>query len=313
MMGTGPFAVPTFEKLLASEHGIAALVTRPPRGRKPAPSPMRVIATAAGLPIFEPESINATESLELLRTLAADLFVVCDYGQILSRVALGTSRLGGINLHASLLPRYRGAAPINWAIYNGDTETGVTVIHMTPALDGGPCLVQVATPLGSNETAPQVEQRLAVVGVDAVLQAIDLLQQQGNHPPGGMQDQALATRAPRLTKFQGLIDWGRSARELHNQVRAFQPWPASYTFCPLPGGVQRLILEQTRVAASDNAATAHPPGTVIEAADGRLIVACGAGALQILRVQPAGKRPMPTEEFLRGNHLPSGLAFTNHE
>ncbi len=179
MMGTGPFAVPTFRGLIASSHVVAALVTRPDRPahrREKTPvNPMREVARQHGLKVFEPESINSPEAQAQLRELAADLFVVCDYGQILARETLTLARHGGINLHASLLPKYRGAAPINWAIYHGETETGVTVIHMTPQLDAGPSLVQHRTPIGPTETAPELEVRLAEIGSKAVLEAIDKL------------------------------------------------------------------------------------------------------------------------------------------
>ena len=168
MMGTGPFAVPTFRALLASPHEMLGLVTRPDkpahRREKSPANPMREVALQHRLKVFEPESINSPEAQAWLGELAADLFVVCDYGQILSRDILSLARLGGINLHASLLPKYRGAAPINWAIYHGETETGVTVIHMTPQLDAGPCLVQHRTPIGPDETAPDLETRLAELG-----------------------------------------------------------------------------------------------------------------------------------------------------
>src|SRR5215471_7842277 len=160
MMGTGPFAVPTFEALLSSPHQTLGLVTRPDRPahrREKTPiNPMREVAQQHGLEVFEPASINSDEAYAWLRDRNADLFVVCDYGQILSREALSLARLGGINLHASLLPKYRGAAPINWAIYNGETETGITVIHMTPQLDAGPALVQKRVAIEPTETAPHL-------------------------------------------------------------------------------------------------------------------------------------------------------------
>ena len=168
MMGTGPFAVPMFEAILKSPHRVLALVTRPDRPshrRDKSPvNPMRETARGHGLEVFEPESINSAEAQKWLREQQADLFVVCDYGQILSRETLSLARLGGINLHASLLPKYRGAAPINWAIYHGEQESGVTVIHMTPKLDAGPALVQQSTPIGANETAPELELRLGGAG-----------------------------------------------------------------------------------------------------------------------------------------------------
>jgi methionyl-tRNA formyltransferase len=192
MMGTGPFAVPTFRALVASPHDVAALVTRPARGKTrssgPPDNPMRAAADELGIVVYEPENVNQTESVELLQSLQADLLVVCDYGQILRPSALATAARGGINLHGSLLPRHRGAAPVQWALICGDEETGVTVIHMTPQLDAGPCLVQVRTPIRADEDAQALEARLAEMGVDAVRDALDLLADwDGTSPLGWFQ------------------------------------------------------------------------------------------------------------------------------
>jgi methionyl-tRNA formyltransferase len=317
IMGTGPFAVPTFRALLQSQHSILGLATRPDRPthsrEKASSNPMRAVAEEAQLEVFAPESINSAEAHAWLRDQAADLFVVCDYGQILSRETLALSRLGGINLHASLLPKYRGAAPINWAIYNGETETGVTVIHMTPQLDAGPCLVQRCSPIALDETAPQLEARLAQLGVDAVLDAIALLAA-GAAGAGVVQDQAAATKAPRLKKEDGRIDWTRSATQIYNQIRAFQPWPKSYTFLKHEGSPKmRLILESALLLDAETASSIdvsrHAPGEIISAQGDNLIVCCGQGALRILSLQPSGKRLMSTAEFLRGYPLHTGESF----
>ena len=234
MFGTGPFAVPTFEALIQSPHEVVALFTRPiadsGKRRKTAENPTRDVAIGAGLSVFDPMNVNDPESVEQLLNFKADLFVVCDYGQILSRDCLAASKLGGINLHGSLLPKYRGAAPINWAIFQGEPVTGITIIHMTSKLDGGPCLIKAETEIGPQETAEQIEPRLAKLGVAPVLQAIDVLENwDGNSPIGQSQDPAQATRAPRLKKSDGKINWSRSAVEIVNQIRAFQPWPGTFT------------------------------------------------------------------------------------
>ena len=244
MMGTGPFAVPTFRSLYETHHEVVALVTGPIRERRGRPTPLnplRDIAHEHGTPIFDPEDVNAPESRARLAAFGADLLVVCDYGQILSPATLATARLGGINLHASLLPKYRGAAPINWAIYHGETETGVTVIHMTPRVDAGPCVAQAATPIGPDETAAELEARLAELGAWFVRRAID------GSERGTLealpQDAALASKAPRLKKTDGLIDWSRPAAAIKNHVRAMEPWPKTYTFWHRPSGApMRLIL-----------------------------------------------------------------------
>lgn len=317
MMGTGPFAVPTFEALLAApDLNVLALVTRPvpePTGRrrdKQPPNPMREFGEARGLPIDAPPSINSPDSIARLIAYQADLFVVCDYGQILSNEALGTARLGGINLHASLLPKYRGAAPINWALYHGEAETGVTVIHMTPRLDAGPCLVQESTAIGPREDAVHLEQRLAQIGAQAVIHAIDLLRKHlaqepaSNASPGTVQDNRAATRAPRLTKHDGLIDWQRTAQQLHDQVRAFKPWPGCYTAWPRPKGPVRLLLEEVHV--DQETGQFGTPGTVVAANSEKLTIACGEGTLRLDVIQPAGKRPLKFDEFLRGHPIEIG-------
>jgi methionyl-tRNA formyltransferase len=313
-MGTGPFALPMFQALLASSHQVLALVTRPDRPvhrrDKPLANPMRDVARQRNLEVFEPESVNSDEARNWLEQKAADLFVVCDYGQILSRQVLSLARLGGINLHASLLPKYRGAAPINWAIYHGESETGVTVIHMTPGLDAGPALVQRPIAIGEIETAPQVEARLAIIGADAVLEAVEMLAT-GKTTAGMIQDPQLATKAPRLKKEDGHVDWSRPAAAIANQVRALEPWPKTYTFWNRPdAGPMRLILQTVRpVPSADlSAASSQTPaaGTIVEATAGALVVSCGQGALRIESLQSAGRRAMSAEEFLRGHPLGVG-------
>jgi len=306
MMGTGPFAVPTFRALLASEHEVAALFTRPPRTgagkHRTADNPMQAVAEERGLPIFWPESIKAPEAIAQLAALSPELLVVCDYGQILSTAALATARLGGINLHGSLLPKYRGAAPINWALYHGDAETGVTVIHMTPRLDAGPAIGQVRTPIGPTETTPQVETRLSELGAPAVLEAIAALE--SGTAQALVQDETLATPAPRLTKASGLIDWSRSAAQLANQVRAFQPWPASYTFWQRGAGEPlRLIIDRAQAL---DAPTDAAPGVVVTSRGNQLEVATSSGLLSIEAIQPAGKRVFTIPEFLNGYPLVPG-------
>jgi methionyl-tRNA formyltransferase len=325
MMATGPFAVPTFRALAEppDRFQILALFTRPERpahGRdkqQPAASLMRALAEARDLPIHAPESVNSAESHEVLRNLAADLFVVCDYGQILSPETLALARLGGINLHGSLLPKYRGAAPVNWAIYHGESETGVTVIRMTARLDAGPLLVQRRTPIDLDETALDLEPRLAELGAPAVLEAIELVAA-GGTGSGVPQDTGQATKAPRLTKADGLVDWSRAAHEIRNQVRALQPWPKTYTFwLRTEGEPQRLILDQVAAVGEDAVNTALAgrqralPGTAIAMDKDTLTILCGRGALLPQIVQPAGKRTMSVGEFLRGHPLRIGDRFGN--
>ncbi len=307
MFGTGPFAVPTFEALIQSPHEVVALFTRPiadsGKRRKTAENPTRDVAIGAGLSVFDPKNVNDPESVEQLLNFKADLFVVCDYGQILSRNCLAASKLGGINLHGSLLPKYRGAAPINWAIFQGDPVTGITIIHMTSKLDGGPCLIKAETEIGPQETAEQIEPRLAKLGVGPVLQAVDILENwDGNSPIGQSQDPAQATRAPRLKKSDGKINWSRSAVEIVNQIRAFQPWPGTFTIWNNETLKQplRIIIHQATALPEQNPSSGKVPGSVLVADGTDLIIQTGSGQISIETLQPAGKRVMPISDFLRG-------------
>jgi methionyl-tRNA formyltransferase len=217
VMGTGPFAVPMFQALLQSAHTVIAVVTRPahaPVGRRPPPNPMRDAAEAAGVLILAPERINDPEAIAAVQAISPDLLVVCDYGQILSPASLAVAPYGGINLHGSLLPRHRGAAPVQWAILAGDTVTGASVIHMTPALDAGNVIAARETPIGVAETASELEQRLAALGVDAVLEAIDRLIAAGpGSTPGVPQDPRHPRAAAREGRWhRGLVAAGRPHR-----------------------------------------------------------------------------------------------------
>ena len=324
VMGTGPFAVPMFRALAASAHEIVAVVTRPdhaPAGRRPAPNPMREAAVAAGIAVLDPEQANAHASVAVIRGLAADLFVVCDYGQILSAELLGAAPLGGLNLHGSLLPRHRGAAPVQWALLEGDVVTGVSVIGMTPALDAGRVITARSTPIGPRETAAELESRLAEIGANAVLDAIERLQAglAAGHEPAGVglpQDEAQATRAPRLAKADGLVDWSQPAAAIERRRRALDPWPRVATFLTRADGErQRLVIAAAELVRGADfcgaAGAAAEPGTVLVAEaspdPGRIVVACGGGsALAIARLVPEGKRAMTAGEFLRGSPLRPG-------
>jgi methionyl-tRNA formyltransferase len=306
MMGTGPFAAPLFRALYGSRHQVIGLVTQPLRASRPGSvvSPLRETAAEHDTPIFDPESINTDDARRMLVAWAADLFIVADYGQILSVETLATARLGGINLHGSLLPKYRGAAPINWAIFNGDAQTGVTVIHMTPRVDAGPMLAQARTAIDSEESAVELERRLSELGAPLVLQAIDNLAAGRTVPMA--QDTSQATPARRLRKTDGRIDWSRSAAAIKNQIRALEPWPRTYTFWQRPGHEPlRLIVGRSSVTDVPPAARA---GTAVRSTDD-LVVATGAGALSIHELQPAGKRMLSAAEFLRGYPVQPGDRF----
>jgi methionyl-tRNA formyltransferase len=302
MLGTGPFAVPTLEALAASSHEVALVVARPPRGRDAQASPLQRAAEQLRLEIWTPDTVNEPAAQERLSALHADLLVVCDYGEILRPATLATTRLGGINLHGSLLPKYRGAAPVQWAILRGETETGNSVIQMTPGLDAGPCLAQQRTPIDPDEDAAALEARLAKLGATAVMQVVEQLAA-GTATPIE-QDAGAASKAPRLTKEHGAIDWSRAALEIKNQVRAVRPWPRAYTFWRRHADVP-LRLNIDRVQLAKSPAPGAPAGEVVATVD-RLLIATGAGAIEILELQPAGKRAMSAVEFLRGNRVSVG-------
>lgn len=300
LLGTGPFAVPTLRAMHASPHEVACAVSRPPRGRRAEPAPVQQAARELGIDGWLPETVNCDEARTRLAALSPDLLVVCDYGEILKSATLEVPRLGGINLHGSLLPKYRGAAPVQWAILNGDAETGNSVIQMTPGLDAGPCLGVQRIAIDPDETAGELEARMAEQGADLVLTVISQLESETAKPLA--QDNSQSTKAPRLSKEDGQIDWSRSAAEIKNQVRALQPWPRAFThWRRTEGEPLRLIIHRTSLAES----TAAQPGTVVTA-DSILTIVTGDGALQLELIQPAGKKPMAADEFLRGYPLQPG-------
>jgi methionyl-tRNA formyltransferase len=316
MLGTGPFAVPTLRRLHASPHEVVRVITRPSRGRRAEPSPMQQAAEELRLPVWQPDTVNSDESRSRLNADAPELFVVCDYGEILKPETLAVAPLGGINLHGSLLPKYRGAAPVQWTVLNGDAETGNTVIQMTPGLDAGPCLGVDRVAVDPDETAGELEARLARRGADLVISVIEALAA-GTATPV-FQDKTQASKAPRLQKEHGHIDWSRPALAIKNQVRALDPWPRAYTHWQRGAGeplrliIHRAQLPERSTTPSTMLASSVPqprPGQILEAGP-RLIVDTGDGALEMLTVQPAGKRPMSTAELLRGYPLAVGQQFT---
>ena len=315
VMGTGPFAVPMFRAILASPHRVVALVTRPDKaapGRRAPVNPMRAAAEAAGVTVTEPERINDPAAIAELLALAPDLFVVCDYGQMLAPAVLEVAPLGGINLHGSLLPRHRGAAPVQWAILAGDEVSGACCIHMTPQLDGGSVIVARSTPIGATETAAQLEARLAAFGPELVLDAIQRVA--APHRPAGAvgtpQDPALVTKAPRLSKADGIVDWNLAAARIARMPRGLDPWPRATTFLHAAGGESgagptRLVLEE--VAMGPAAPPGSQPGSIVTLDDAGIVVACGdGGTVVIRRVVPEGRRSMAVGEFLRGRFLGTG-------
>jgi methionyl-tRNA formyltransferase len=308
MMGTGTFAEPTFEALLAAKENVVGLVTQPDRdvGRRTGASRqvgkgLASIAAAAGVPVAQPASINTPDGLAELAAFAPDLVVVAAYGQILKPAVIATPPLGMINVHASLLPKYRGAAPVAYAIWKGETRTGVTIIRITPGLDSGDMLARGELDILPDETAGELESRLAPLGAKLCLDVVAKLKL---GPVSGVkQDPALVTKAPKLTKEMGLIDWSRPAEEVARQVRAMQPWPTAYTFFHRPGKEpMRVIVNRARVGAIPDGVEHAQPGHVLVDAKQTICVMCGDwSAVELLELQPSGKKRMPCPEFLRGH------------
>jgi methionyl-tRNA formyltransferase len=312
MMGTGLFAEPTFEALLAGPHPVVGLVTQPDRAAgalrgstRQTGRGLKSIAAGRGVPVFQPESVNTPEGVAGLKAFQPELLVVAAYGQILSRDVLAAASHGGINVHASLLPKYRGAAPVAWAVYHGETQTGVTIIRMSVSLDAGDILAQEALDIGPDETAGELEARLAPLGARLAVQVIDQIE--AGTAQGRKQDPAQVTKAPKLAKEHGLVDWSRNARQVCNQIRAMQPWPTAYTFWHRAGQPPlRLILHRAAVAEAGPRG-GDPPGTILADSPGPLRVAAGAGGVvEVRELQPDGKRRMAAEEFLRGRRPQRG-------
>ena len=303
--GTPAFAVPTLAALLASPHDVVAVVTQPdrPRGRgqRVSDAPVKALAVERGVRVLQPIRL----SRELFETefagLGADLGVVAAYGKILPEWLLQTPRLGLINVHASLLPTYRGAAPIQRAVMNGEPETGVTIMRIVKALDAGPMMAKAVRPIGPTDTSEEVERDLATLGAALLVGVLDPLA--AGTSIEVPQDEALATYAPRLTKEEGLIDFTRPAVAVHNQIRGLRPWPAAYTY--LNGA--RLVVHRARVSTRQSPA---PAGTCLMADAAGITVACGdGGAVDFLDVQPDGRRIMTARDYLAGHGTVAGQRF----
>ena len=261
LMGTGPFAFPSFQQIARSHHTILAVVTKPPvenpsRDKAPPESPILTWARQAELQIVTPASINDPSAIEWLTQLQADLLIVCDYGQILSKEALATASLGGINLHGSLLPRHRGAAPVQWSILAGDPQAGVSVIHMTTKLDAGPVLQQRETPIQPDESADALEARLSQLGVEPTMLAIETLAR-GDEQAGIEQAPELTTKAPRLKKSDGQLDFRYPIAWIDRQIRGLQPWPGVFGNLILSQDHSARVNSERANSAQDNSAQAN--------------------------------------------------------
>ncbi len=304
--GTPAFAVPSLNALLAAGHEVATVVTQPDRrrgrGQRTSPSPVKVAATAAGLPVLQPERVRGPEFLEALEATASDLGVVAAYGRILPDSVLATPAHGTINVHASLLPQYRGAAPIHRAVIAGEKETGITMIRLVAEMDAGPMLGKARLPIGADQTSAELEQALAEVGASLLVETVR--QFELGTVREEPQDHSQATFAPRLSRDDGRMEWARPARRLHDQVRGLHPWPHAFAYL----GERRLMLLRTEVL--DASGPGAEPGTVIEARGDRLHVQCGASTtLAIRSLKPEGRAAMETRAFLAGRPIQPPARF----
>lgn len=303
-MGTPEFAAYSLKKLIDSRHNVVGVITQPdrPKGRglKVISSPVKDIAVENNIPCFQPERPKDTEFVSTLRNLKADAIVVVAYGHIISKDILNIPPFGCINIHASLLPKYRGAAPVNWAIINGETRTGITTMFMDEKMDTGDTLLQKEIPLLSAYTAKDLEIRLTLLGAELLIETLKGLKNKSIKPTP--QDHTKATYAPKLKKEDGLIDWRKSSKEIHNLVRGVDPWPGAYTYM---GNKLLKIwateIEKIRHIGSD--------GEISEVTKNKVVANTGGGSLSLLEVQIEGGKRLSIKDFLQGHPLKKGTVF----
>ncbi|HYF83171.1 MAG TPA: methionyl-tRNA formyltransferase [Clostridia bacterium] len=301
-MGTPDFAVPCLSILLAQKHDIVAVVTQPDRakgrGNKLAPPPVKVLAEEVGIPVYQPEKIKTKEFTEILRNLKPDIIIVVAFGQILSQEILDIPPLGCINVHASLLPKYRGAAPINWCIINGETVTGVTTMYMDKGLDTGDMIIKKETAIGENETAGELHDRLMELGAAVLSDTMTILSEgRISRIP---QNNEEATYAPIMTKALGRIDWSKDAKTIKNLIRGTYPWPAA--FSQYGGKVFKIIGAE----AFDCGEKHDKWGSIVNLESGCIVVNCGIGSLKITELQFENEKRMSVEAYLRGHDIETG-------
>ncbi len=305
-MGTPAFAVPSLNALIEGGHEILAVVTRPDkprgRGREPSPSAVKAAATGRGIPVLTPANIRDEGFTKLLKDMAPEFIVVVAFGRILPESVLNIPPGGCVNLHASLLPGYRGAAPINWAIINGDRETGVSTMFMDAGLDTGPVLLEKKVAIGDDDTAEDLAVSLSNEGAALLKETIALLSE-GRLKPRP-QDDSKATFAPVLKKEDGRIDWTKGSEEIRNLIRGLYPWPGAYTQWK---GLLKIHSALAHTGPGVNAVAS--PGTVIGVQGGTIDVACGEGVLRITELQPENKRRMSAAEFISGYRIGKGERF----
>lgn len=307
LMGTGEFAVPPFRALLGSEHSVVGVLTQPDRtgrGHHQHVNPVKEMAVARNVPVFQPERVNRPEILDALRSLNADVFIVAAYGQILKPELLAIPRLGAFNLHGSLLPRHRGAAPVQYSIWKGDAITGVTIFQIEAALDSGPIVGKIETPIGPFETSGELMLRLAELSVPLTLQVLQQLAD--GTAVFEKQDDSLVTLAPKIARESGVIDWSNSCHQIDCHVRAMQPWPKASTILQRDGQTAiRCTVQQVGLAEDLLLPSLPSIAGSLQEHQGRLFAATGDGWLEILRIQPDGRKSMDGRSFVNGYSINS--------
>ena len=308
-MGTPDFSVGTFEALIAAGHDIVLAVTQPdkPKGRggKMQYSPVKEKALQHGIPVFQPKKVREAACIDKLRAYEADIMVVIAFGQILPKEILEMTRFGCVNVHASLLPKYRGAAPIQWAVINGERVSGVTTMQMDEGLDTGDMISKIVIPISPTETGGSLFGKLAQAGADLLIKTLPSIEQ-GTAEFEKQPEESPTPYAAMITKQMGLMDFRKSAEELERLVRGLNPWPSAYTF--LNG--KTLKVWKCKVSTEKTDAV---PGTIFLADKEGIHTACGEGVLILTEVQLEGKKRMETEAFLRGYHIENGIVFTDHK
>jgi methionyl-tRNA formyltransferase len=296
--GTPDFAVPALQSLINSGHKVVAVYTQPDRpagrGRKVQFGPVKQVAVDAGIPVEQPLSLKDEDAQQILNAYDADVMIVAAYGLILPQAVLDMPRYGCLNIHGSLLPRWRGAAPIHRAIETGDTETGVTIMQMALGLDTGDMLLKRTCPITAEDTSQTIHDRLASDGAEALLEVLDLIEKDGLEPV--VQDDALTTYAEKLNKAEAEIDWSQSAKDIDLKIRAFNPWPVAFTL--LNGKPLRIYMSKVVEENSD-----QKPGTVISESSEGIVIATGDGVLSFSRLQLPGKKAMDVKDFINGQSL----------